>query len=105
MDSPFMVKSSKKLRFLRYKKMTFHGGICSICPRKIWDLRRKSCIQTYPGGESPEFGHVWTNFPMTSYGKKSADPKSSGKMLWKAVDKLISIVSIFRKLGFDLDGE
>ena len=95
MDSPFMVKSSKKLRFLiflRYKKMTFHdvpartknqgvsswnlmkayeihGGICSICPRKIWDLRRKSCIQTYPGGESPEFGHVWTNFPMTSCGK------------------------------------
>jgi hypothetical protein len=26
-------------------------------------------------------------------------------MLWKAVDKLISIVSIFRKFGFDLDGE
>jgi hypothetical protein len=90
------------------KAYEIHGGICSICPRKIWDLRRKSCIQTYPGGESPEFGHVWTNFPMTSCGKNSADPKSSGKngkMLWKAVDKLISIVSIFRKFGFDLDGE
>ena len=103
MDSPFMVKSSKKLCFLRSKKDDFWW--CTSKNKKTrcffvkyheilrnprWDLQhlpqedlgsQKEVL--YPDisrwGNLPgedEFGHVWTNFPMTSCGKKSADPKN-----------------------------